>query len=285
MNNLSINHVPQIKLNLLFEKRIAYTYSWRKTLTVAAILVFFTCSILLLLQPFDTYRYEAAFKELLLSGYSICIIFPILAVHEIENRWYKKSNAQWMIWQEFLIICLIASSTIMCAYLYNTIVINRTNPEWSNGLKWALYFGMPFLPTCIPLLVYFRFTFGQLKVQEQQETPQSEITLKGETQGEVLLLNYQEFILAQAQQNYVRVFYWQNGNVKTTILRSSLTRLSNQIPGAQQVHRSFLINIQFIEAIKGNARQRTIKISGIDFEIPVSKSYHETLLKHSQIQT
>ncbi len=88
-------------------KRISYTRSWRQTiiigLTMAALLVF----VLVFLEPFDTYYFEAPNKNLLLAGYGPFIFFPVLLVHIFTGWVYRTQAQKWFVWNEVIFVtCL-----------------------------------------------------------------------------------------------------------------------------------------------------------------------------------
>ena len=74
-------------------------------------------------------------------------------------------------------------------------------------------------------------------------------------------------------QNYVEIFYVENGKLASKLIRSSLKKVQEDFSFLVQIHRSHLINpIHF----KSWRNQNTIVLTQI--ELPVSKSYKEVLL-------
>jgi DNA-binding LytR/AlgR family response regulator len=74
-------------------------------------------------------------------------------------------------------------------------------------------------------------------------------------------------------QNYVEIFFIDENQLKTKLIRSTLKKVQNDFDFLVQVHRSHLINTTHFKARKN---QDTISLTQID--LPVSKNYKGLLL-------
>lgn len=80
-----------------------------------------------------------------------------------------------------------------------------------------------------------------------------------------------EFLYAEAADNYVKVFY--QGEQK--LIRSSLKQLEEELREHVRVfrcHRTYLVNLDKIVHISGNAQGYKLHIEGVEPVIPVSRS-------------
>jgi len=262
-------------LNL--NKTIAYSKSWKATISIATIIGISLGFILVFLQPFDTSESNIPYKNFKLLGYALCVVFPILFFHPIENKIYAKQRNRWFVINEVIYIGIGLIFIITFCYLYNTFIVNSQGEVTkSNWLYFLRYFGLPFAPILGPLWLYFRSRFGKI---ELPDAVQSSVVLhiKGENKEESLTLPYSNFIYAQAQQNYVLIHYFDEGILKQQIIRSTLSKLMTQIPDAWQVHRSYLVNIDHLKSLEGNARKRIMTFAQPIAQIPVSQKYYEAL--------
>ncbi len=266
-----------MKILTWINKRINYTKSWRQTvivgLTVSLVLVF----VLIFLQPFDTYNFQSPIKNLLLLGYAPCIILPILVVHAFESWFYQIQKRKWFIWNEVLSVFFTCFLMITTCYFYLALAINNNKPDFSNWWNFSKNFGSPFIFILAPLWVYLRSRLGtKEKAKDIPDRP--EVVISSQNKKETLKIRPQDFIYAQSQQNYVVIYYQaENGEVKKKMLRLTLSQLNDQLPTAQQVHRSYLLNLDFIQSIKGNARQRFITLKSAFDPIPFSQKYYRNL--------
>jgi hypothetical protein len=113
------------------------------------------------------------------------------------------------------------------------------------------------------------------KIQDlKKETPKgsNSLVLYSDT-SETLTLNLPDLLFVEADDNYSTVV-WKNGHgVQKKLLRANLKSLEGQIDNAftLRCHRSYLVNINAISNIAGNANGYKLTIRDTDFSIPVSR--------------
>lgn len=105
--------------------------------------------------------------------------------------------------------------------------------------------------------------------------PQKEeyITIKGDNKLDFLKIKKDELICISNSQNYVEVFFLENEQLKTKLIRSSMKNIQYDFDFLIQVHRSHLINPSHFKSWKDST---TISLTLI--ELPVSKNYKNRLL-------
>ncbi|MBC8755070.1 LytTR family transcriptional regulator [Kordia sp. YSTF-M3] len=99
------------------------------------------------------------------------------------------------------------------------------------------------------------------------------ITIKGDNKLDILKIKQSELICISNSQNYVEIFFLENGQLKSKLIRSSLKKLETNFDFLIQVHRSHLINPAHFKSWKDSTT-----ISLTQLEIPVSKNYKSRLL-------
>jgi hypothetical protein len=106
------------------------------------------------------------------------------------------------------------------------------------------------------------------------------VTLPSDNKNEELALNAADLLCIESADNYVTVFYRENGNVKKTVLRSTLKaqeeRLA-EIPSIFRAHKSYLVNTDRIERVSGNAQGYRLHVSGLEMTVPVSRKQNGML--------
>ena len=97
---------------------------------------------------------------------------------------------------------------------------------------------------------------------------------------EQLQLCPRDFLLAEAQDNYVQVIWQENNLLKKKMLRLSIGRLAEQLPQTyiRRCHRSFLVNLEHPFNLYGNARGYRLSSRLFDFEVPVSRGMAEEII-------
>ena len=263
-------------------RSIAFTASWKYTFFIALILGGLLAFILVFLQPFDTWQNVIPYKELLLSGYSLCIIIPVLLLHILETNWYQKNNSRWNVLNEIVILTLGFLFIGFLSFLYNTVIVNDLSPQWPYFWQWLRVFGLPFVPLVIPAWAYLRYKFSDISITA---TPikGSTLSIQGENLGEKLQFSPDQFIYAQSQSNYVDVYLLnENQEAEKHVLRSTLSGLVSQLPFAEQVHRSYLVNPEHIKNLEGNTRKGAAVLNHIDEPVPVSPKHFKGLKNYLQ---
>ena len=81
---------------------------------------------------------------------------------------------------------------------------------------------------------------------------------------------------AEAMQNYVTVWFLDNDSLQKEVLRATVSSIEEQLSDCAVIrcHRSYLVNVDAVEKVTGNAQGLRLKLSGItQEEVPVSRSY------------
>lgn len=262
-------------------KIIAYNKSFKKTLLIGIILGASLPIIILFLAPFDSDQYDASYKTLRISGYGLVIFLGVLLLHFIENWWYTRQNYRWTIATEVVFILPGFLVLVSACCIYNFYIINELEGfSWSYYTSFMKNFGLPFAPLLLPLWMYLRSNFGDISLTPYLAEPVKKVEIFGQNKSEKLGLEEASFVYAQAQQNYVTIFFLKDNSLQSEVLRSTLYKIHQQLPKAWQVHRSYLVNIDKVTAVKGNARKRELELGAFDKTIPISQKYYTALKKH-----
>ncbi|SHF38667.1 transcriptional regulator, LytTR family [Fodinibius roseus] len=107
------------------------------------------------------------------------------------------------------------------------------------------------------------------------------LCFSSETGNEKVECEADHFLYAESRDNYAYICYLENGEKKGTMLRSTLKKLEDQISPSWilRCHRSYIVNLNSIKAIEGNAQGYKLVLNHVDVIIPVSRSRHKEVLK------
>ncbi|MDQ3276691.1 MAG: LytTR family transcriptional regulator, partial [Bacteroidota bacterium] len=106
------------------------------------------------------------------------------------------------------------------------------------------------------------------------------IRLRGDNQKEELLLAPDDLFFLSSADNYVQVVYRQSGKPTAMLLRSTLKKMEEQLaayPAFFRCHRMYLVNLQLVTSVSGNAQGLRLHLAGVEEVIPVSRSLTETV--------
>jgi hypothetical protein len=104
---------------------------------------------------------------------------------------------------------------------------------------------------------------------------QPEIVIVDEYGKPALALGRQVFIAAESADNYVKVYYEGDQGPNHEMLRTSLSALEDALADDNRffrVHRSWLINLQRVDKVEGNARGYLLQLDSFSKQIPVARS-------------
>lgn len=273
-------------MKFTLNRPIPYTVSWSHTLTIGAILGVGLSVVLVFLQPFDTAQFKTDYKMLRLWGYGLCCVLPVLLLHPLENALYARQNEKWYVLNELGYVIVSLLLIFSTCYFYNTYVVNNQLSFSISGWQYfMLNYGLPFMPILGPIWLYFRNRFGKIQLPQKVLQEEKQVSIQGDNKSESLVLTTSQFVYAQAQQNYVTVYYMKGDELQQQMIRSTLSNLQKQLPDAWQVHRSYLVNLSYMRAISGNSRKRSMQLRIVPEVIPVSQKYYEALQRRDAISS
>lgn len=227
--------------------------------------------IILFLEPSGTDQYAATYRTLRLSGYILCIILPFLMIQRIELWLFTKRHITRRAYHGLLFKILLVLLILSSGYLYNGLVVNESPLTLPGFFDFVLWIGLPYIPLVLPVAVLANHLLYRVKTREMSAA--REIVLRGRNQDEYLRMEESEFLYAEAAQNYVTLHYMGNGSPQKVVFRSTLKEIQKQVPVAEKVHRSYLVNPAHIQCIEGNSRKRFAQLIHLNRCIPVSSSY------------
>jgi hypothetical protein len=258
------------------QRQIHFIASIKKKIAAGLILCIYLDFIIIFLQPFDTSQFDAAHKDLLLSGYGILASVVFVIQGSIENRWYSKVGKVWTVKYEIIAVlsyCLCAGSVL---YLYNRYIVNDLNFTMPTYWRFLSSTVVYMVPVIIPPLLYLRQKLGERIVPHSN----SSIVLTGENKNEQLKLEKEDLLFVKAVENYIEIcFVDKNKKVLSKTFRQTLSNVCEQAPFLEKCHRSYLVNLSTIAEISGNSQGAKISFTVGEKEIPLSKTYYKDIKK------
>ncbi|PLX12688.1 MAG: hypothetical protein C0597_12725 [Marinilabiliales bacterium] len=91
-----------------------------------------------------------------------------------------------------------------------------------------------------------------------------------------LSIKVSSIVLIKAANNYIEVFWKEGKEMKSQMIRTSLKKAEELIKDHKFVfkcHRSYMVNINFIDKIEGGIQGYKLFFENLNFSIPVSKNF------------
>jgi DNA-binding LytR/AlgR family response regulator len=117
-------------------------------------------------------------------------------------------------------------------------------------------------------------------------TAEEMIVLNGESLREKLELPEKDLWILATADNYINIIYRVDETIKTTLFRSTLTRIEDQVAGFDNIircHRGYIINISKVEKAIPTAQGLKLKLEQQEELIPVGKTYLHKIKERLQL--
>jgi hypothetical protein len=258
---------------------------FRRWLLTSAGTGLFVALFLIIFQPFGSAEWNDPRKLYLLAGYGmvtfVCLftgglLFPYLFKNFfVEKNWTVGRQILWNV----AIILLIGFGNM----LYKTWTLGDGYGSIMGWLGITAAIGI--IPsTVITLLSYIRLlrqhTTTELHIGKQHgegggvDLPQT-IVFIAENEKDTLAVSVNDLLFIESADNYSEIVFVQNGTSEKVLLRGSLSSFEEQAhhPDIVRCHRSFVVNLQQVESISGNAQGYKLQLKNCDSPVPVARRY------------
>ncbi|MGZ3884870.1 MAG: LytR/AlgR family response regulator transcription factor [Bacteroidia bacterium] len=250
---------------------------------------------LLLFQPFGLSEWRTDRETLKLMGFGTVSFITPLGFKLVCMLCFKTERwpDNWTVWKEILVIItvivLIAFGNLLFAY----------------GIGLAAFHIRPFLYAllattligCFPVtlsvvLKYNRFLTlneedaGKMEAELHKRNSKparpdnTQLIFTAENEKDKLGMFPDQLLYIESADNYSNVVFMQGELKNRELIRSSLKRLESQINNTHIIrcHRSFIVNLNAISHIEGNAQGYRISFKQVEDTVPVSRNYGKEIL-------
>jgi hypothetical protein len=288
---------PKIDFTNYLKTRLYYPYPfyYSSFKSIAGMAAIFTIAVFLfnyIIEPFSYNYDEHRFSFLVISLFNgllvgiVLMAFLLLLRISIPNSFRDKA---WTIGKEILLwISLLLLIGIANFFLRELIYDNPNNFSFkylvteivNTFIIGSLFATVAVMANYIHLLR--SSTEKALKWNELIEnsrhldTVESQITITGPSQQDAIVFQSSNFLFAKSDGNYVELTIQnENGAIQRRIIRNTLSNVEEQFQGYNailKVHRSFIVNLQHIQSVKGNAQGYKLTLNGTKTRVPVSRA-------------
>lgn len=274
----------------LFNKPHPYVFNAYSALIPSII----TFLIIAVFAPFQFREFELS--QRLIGGFLVAIVvaLSIWATIKILKTLLPKpmSPDNWTIGKEFLLILIVLIIIVLIIFAI-LITLSDFRPLFGPYILKvaAVTVATSFFPILISVLYkQFRYQKKQLQraeylttilkpensedISETIEKVDQTIIIKSEKGDIKLKLLATELAYVKSEGNYVEVYFINSNQLQKQLLRNTLKQIEMQLPSSSffRCHNRFIININYIIKVDGNARNLTLHLKYIPETIPVSRA-------------
>ena len=250
---------------------------------------------LLIFQPFGIEQIIGN-KSIYLLGFGLITTLVLLFNYTVLPILFSKyfDSDKWKIGNEISFILLSILMITILNYLYNSIV-GQGFSQQHNLFYFVLFtVSVGFFP--VILLVFTTELFLNRKHQKEASEISSKIQLEkeygktdsgpsieiiSESKSGNFTISESDLVFIKSDDNYCKVYYRENGEIKNQLLRVTLKNIEEQLKPFQEIirnHRSYIVNKKQILKITGNARAYYLHFDNCKEIIPISRNFRKEKL-------
>jgi DNA-binding LytR/AlgR family response regulator len=113
------------------------------------------------------------------------------------------------------------------------------------------------------------------KLKDTKSIQEKIVYFNSDYQKDSLAIKVSLLVLIRSANNYIEVFWKEEERVKNQMIRCSMSyagELLKEYKFIFKCHRSFIVNINYIDKIEGNSQGYRLFFENINFSVPVSKN-------------
>ncbi len=247
----------------------------------------FVALFLLMFQPFGISTMESGVVEVcfmfgLITFVSMIvlniIIAPFFPSYFAEHKW---NTGKEIIWTLVNILSIGLANAAYSSYLNDN----------SLSLKYILIFEFyTFMVSVLPItfiIIYqeskYARKYNELSSDINKKliahaNPKSTIKIDSQNQNEKLEINSSDLLFIKSADNYIEVYYLESGEVRNSMLRNTLKSVEEVFTNNENIircHKSYLVNLQYVNNVSGNAQGYKLHQDFTDIPIPVSRKLND----------
>jgi len=263
-----------------------------KTVAIQFAVIFI---FLLLFKPFEVYEPEYKMSYVLICAIHALSPALIIYAYFYGLSYLHQSTSKLKVWtllKEYTHLAIVFFLTGAASFLLRSLIYN--NPDnWS----WH-YLGEEVFNCYLAgiffycLLLFANSYYGSYKTIVLPQEPvaenegkntasfanNTEVFIKTQVQQDDFRFNPAQLLFAKADGNYIELTLSVNNQVNTELKRISLKQFEGQLtayPFLFKCHRAYLVNLQQVNKVAGNAQGYTLSLNMTNENVPVSRTQLE----------
>ena len=238
--------------------------------------------------PFGVSNYDPQHEYTFHFLYELSKFIPVVIGTSLINEFVIKAPFKGDCDFGFIIAWTLWSLVLLGLAVFTTYNYLGNWHDWQLSSLPGFLFNTAIVLIFPAVGVFFYFRYKTLKQSfdailtntESGIDPKLMIQFTGEGTKDRITVSVTDLIYARAQDNYTEIYYLKNDKCSKFLLRSSLGKLCDaaEYDFLVRCHRSYMINLYNVHAIKGNRKDLKIQMRHTDTEVPVSRTFTDTTL-------
>jgi len=256
-------------------------FLWIFSFTLSTMALFF----IYFFKPFNVILSEHKFNYFIISFIHAFAAFLIIIIQGLFSKILIKNKDFWTVKKEVTYLILLLLFIGIAQFLIRDIIYTNPN-NWSIHILYieirnTFLVGILFIIILVPLNYQKLLAFNKLNSQSIQlpdsisSSPATIISIRTLVKEEAFQMDVSDFLFAKSDGNYMELYFFVNESEYSVLKRISLKDFYKQLssfPWILKTHRSYLLNINYIKEIKGNAQGYKIYLHDCQLTVPVSRN-------------
>jgi DNA-binding LytR/AlgR family response regulator len=251
---------------------------WRTTLLIFVIGFLFEYFLI----PFQRTPEEHKFSYAIISLFHVGVAAIIYNIFFLVIGQFINED-DWQVFKEIIAVAILLLLIGIGEWAIRDLIYdNPHNREFEILLEevWHAYLSGSVI---FALVLSINVNWLTSKHQQQAKTldvphqsQKMKVMIKAQINSDNFELSTDQLICAKAEGNYVEFYCWQIEHIHKQVKRISLSSLNEQlvdVPYLVKTHRTYLVNLNYLKKITGNAQGYQLTLQHLDFQVPVSRSH------------
>ena len=257
----------------------AHTDPWiyLRTITIISLVIFF---ILYAIRPFDWSRVSDD-RMLIMASISSAATFSAMLLFYLWRYLFPAffSEPNWTLGKEIALVIYQFTVVSFAVWLVRNYVGQQwTIPHRSYLFTWWI--------VCTTGIIPYLLATSVKQIYHIRRYIAEAVALNSNIRGDIPkeysvfrlprnLGTISDFLFAESRDNYVEIYWLENGEVQRQLFRCTLLELEECNAGTPlfRCHRAFIINLYKISHVTGNAAGFQVTVHHQVPPVPVSRSY------------
>lgn len=220
-------------------------------------------------------------------GYGL-VTTTYLIIHWFIITFFLHENI-WTVWKDIVNTLIIIAMIGLCNYTYHSIYFSRTFVFIKLAEFQLETLAISFLPVSLITLLKQNFLLKKY-LQEAEAINQRKdhlfsdiredqiITISAQNPKNDFTCNSSDLLYLNALDNYVVIHFLKDSKEMKEVIRTTLRKAKedlNEYPNFFHCHKSYIVNLDKVIKVSGNAQGLRLHFEPIDETIPVSRQLHQ----------
>jgi hypothetical protein len=254
----------------------------------------FVAVFLYLFRPFGLSTIPPSNALTVIFGYGLvtflCLFLNLFFVQSILPNLFDEEK--WTVSHQFFYTLWIVLTIGVGNALYTIMIFQQPFTLLTFVYFQAITVAVALLPVSFMLLLNqnrllrrnqkmaLKLTGRIRRYKKMEAVDRKLVTLSGDNTGDTLTVPSKDILFLNAADNYVEVSYLQENQISRKLLRTTLKAIRLQLKdhtSFYRCHRSWIVNLDHVVSVNGNAQGYRLKLDAGDILIPVSRSLNAEL--------